>query len=74
MYYQYPGYQGDYWPQAHYGYYDYPMRKGLELAEAYIPYQQYTTSLSPMEALHAGTMFPELIRPYDKKEYEGGGR
>ncbi len=69
MNYRYPRYC---WPRAPYGYYDYPMKKGLELAEAYIPYQQYTTSLSPMEALRAGTMFPELVRPYEKKGCEGG--
>lgn len=66
---RYPRY---YPPRAPYMYYDYPMRKEVELAEAYIPYQQYTTSFSPMEALHAGTMFPELVRPYEKNGYEGG--
>jgi hypothetical protein len=52
---------------------DYPMMKSFELAEAYIPYQWYTTSFSPMEALMAGTMFPELVRSYEKKECKGGG-
>lgn len=40
------------------------MYGGMELARAYIPYQRYTTSFSPMEALKHGTMFPELVRPY----------
>jgi hypothetical protein len=38
---------------------------GLELAQAYIPYQEYTKSYCPEEALAKGTMFPELYRPYD---------
>lgn len=45
-----------------------PMIKQPELAEAYIPYQQYTTSYPPPEALEKGTMFPELYRPYEKSE------
>jgi len=53
--------------------YSHPMWRKVELAEAYIPYQWYTTSFSPMEALMAGTMFPELVRPYEKKECKGGG-
>ncbi|MBM7582952.1 hypothetical protein JOD02_001821 [Caldicoprobacter guelmensis] len=68
MDYRYPEH---YLPRAPYMY-GYPMWKRVELAEAYIPYQRYITSLSPMEALHAGTMFPELIRPYDKNDCEGG--
>ncbi len=53
---------------------EYPSMGGRqELAEAYIPYQQYTTSFPPMEALEMGTMFPELVRPYTKRDCEGGG-
>lgn len=40
------------------------MYGGMKLARAYIPYQRYTTSFSPMEALKHGTMFPELVSPY----------
>lgn len=35
-----------------------------ELAQAYIPFQYYTNSFSPKEALRKGTLFPELYRPY----------
>ena len=35
-----------------------------ELAQACVPYQQYTASYPPEEALEKGTMFPELYRPY----------
>lgn len=45
----------------------------LELARAYIPYQQYAKSYSDEEALHKGTMFPELYSPYDKHEEMRGG-
>ena len=43
--------------------------EGLELARAYIPYQQYTKAWSPEEALERGTMFPELYRPYSPHDY-----
>jgi len=47
----------------------YPRRmRGMELAQANIPYQQYTVSFPPMEALEKGTMFPELYRPYEVKK------
>lgn len=68
MAYRYPEY---YPPQAPYMYWDYPTKKEVDLAEAYIPYQRYTTSLSPMEALRAGTMFPELVKPYQPNDYKG---
>ena len=45
---RYPGYYLSGMPN---GYGSFPMRKSFELAEAYIPFQWYTTSLSPMEAL-----------------------
>lgn len=38
--------------------------EGVELARAYIPFQEYTKSWPPEEALNKGTMFPELYRPY----------
>ncbi|HHT51243.1 MAG TPA: spore coat associated protein CotJA [Eubacteriaceae bacterium] len=37
---------------------------GYELATAYIPFQHYTVSFPPMEALRKGTLFPELYKPY----------
>ena len=36
----------------------------LELATAYVPFQYYTESFSPMEALKKGTLFPELFKPH----------
>lgn len=36
----------------------------IRLAEAYVPYQVYTIAFSPAEALCAGTVFPDLYRPY----------
>jgi hypothetical protein len=66
---RYPGY---YLSRIPHRYGNFPMGRSFELAEAYIPYQRYTTSFSPMEALQAGTMFPELVRPYEKKKCEGG--
>ena len=41
--------------------------EGIELARAYIPFQVYTRSFSPEEALVKGTMFPELYRPYHRR-------
>lgn len=38
--------------------------QGGELARAYVPVQIYTQRLSPAEGWKAGTIFPELIRPY----------
>ena len=46
--------------------------EGLELARAYIPYQVYTESWSPKEALERGTMFPELYRPYLPQRHHPG--
>ncbi|GAW93104.1 spore coat associated protein CotJA [Calderihabitans maritimus] len=38
---------------------------GIKLAEAYVPWQKYTKTFSPGEALQKGTLFPELYRPYE---------
>jgi hypothetical protein len=41
---------------------------GVELARAYVPFQQYTTTFPIKEALlKRGTLFPELYKPYKKK-------
>lgn len=42
------------------------------LAEAYVLYQVYTTTFTPGEALCAGTVFPELYRPYAVSVLPGG--
>lgn len=34
------------------------------IAEAYVPQQQYTVGYSPADALARGTLFPELDKPY----------
>lgn len=38
-----------------------------ELAQAYVPFQYFTKSFPPAEALMRGTLFPELYKPYDEK-------
>lgn len=39
------------------------------LAYAYVPYQQWTGNLMDYDkGLMCGTIFPELYRPFDKKE------
>jgi len=38
----------------------------LKLAKAYVPVQQLGCVYPPMIGLHAGTIFPELDRPYGK--------
>ncbi|MFZ5967899.1 MAG: spore coat associated protein CotJA [Bacillota bacterium] len=45
----------------------YMAQPGYMLAKAYVPYQIYFMKLPLDEALKEGTIFPELIRPYDKK-------
>lgn len=42
---------------------------GVRLATAYVPFQKLCTVLPPMEALAAGTLFPELFSPYTKREF-----
>lgn len=38
------------------------------LAQAWIPYQVYTTRWDPTEGLQKGTIFPELYWPYEVTE------
>ena len=47
-------------------------RMTLQLAQAYVPMQIYINRWDPMQGLMAGTIFPELYRPY--KGYESEGR
>lgn len=44
--------------------------EGVRLAAAYVPFQKYCTRFSPMEGLMKGTVFPELVSPYEGKEYK----
>ncbi|MFW5980879.1 MAG: spore coat associated protein CotJA [Halanaerobiaceae bacterium] len=39
----------------------------MRLAQAYIPFQHYSEKYSLQEALQKGTLFPELWRPYCRK-------
>ncbi len=41
--------------------------KGIRLAMAYVPWQKFCTTFSPIEALKRGTAFPELYSPYEGK-------
>ena len=44
-----------------------PMEPNLQLARAYVLAQQYTRVFPPEEALRQGTLFPDLVRPYVKR-------
>ncbi len=48
-------------------YMDYEV-EGLELAQAYIPYQPYVGMVPLEEALKRGSLFPNLYKPYVYKE------
>lgn len=39
----------------------------LPLAQAYVPYQQFTAPVSPEEGLKMGTIWKELHRPYRRE-------
>lgn len=45
-------------------YYPDPGYDRMRLAHAYVPYQRYTESYPPEEALRRGTLFPDLWMPY----------
>jgi len=36
----------------------------VKLATAYVPFQKLCSTLSPVEGLIKGTIFPELVSPY----------
>ena len=40
--------------------------RGVHLAMAYVPFQKYCSTYTPMESLIFGTTFPELNMPYKK--------
>ncbi len=42
------------------------MQKKLELAKAYILFQELNQIYNLREALRRGTLFPELYKPYEK--------
>ncbi len=38
------------------------------LANAYVPFQHIKDIFNPMRSLEEGTAFPELVRPYSRKQ------
>ena len=38
--------------------------RGMPLAMAYVPWQEFECTYEPMQALRAGTIFPELDKPF----------
>ena len=38
--------------------------RGMPLAMAYVPWQEFGCTYEPAQALHAGTIFPELDKPF----------
>lgn len=40
----------------------------VKLASAYVPFQKLCTRFTPLDALKAGTIFPELYSPYKGKD------
>jgi hypothetical protein len=44
--------------------------RNVRLAAAYVPFQKLCSLLSPVNALKAGTVFPELFSPYKKKRQD----
>jgi len=40
--------------------------KNVRLATAYVPFQKFCATLSPIKSLLEGTAFPELVSPYMK--------
>lgn len=42
--------------------------EGVRLAAAYVPYQKFCTRFSPLEGLMRGTVFPELVSPYEGRD------
>lgn len=38
--------------------------RGKAIAMAYVPWQQFGCTYEPMQGLHAGTIFPELDKPF----------
>ena len=38
--------------------------RGMPLAMGYVPWQNFGCTYQPMEGFHAGTIFPELDKPF----------
>lgn len=54
-----------------------PMRdelRGMPLAMGYVPWQNFGCTYEPMEGLRAGTIFPELEKPFYGGRNENGRR
>jgi len=46
-----------------------PMKRDMQLARAYVPYQPYVRLYPLPEALMKGTIFPNLYQPYVEKKF-----
>ena len=52
-----------------------PIPKDATVAMAYVPWQQFTKTYDPNRALRAGTIFPELDKPFTGNcAWNNGGR
>lgn len=38
--------------------------RGMPIAMGYVPWQTFECTYEPMQGLHAGTIFPELDKPF----------
>lgn len=43
----------------------------MKMGHAYVPYQFFADTFRPEEALHKGTIFPDLYQPYVKYRKRG---
>ncbi len=49
-----------------------PLPKDTTVTMAYVPYQNAEKLYSPEQAICAGTLFPELDKPFDPEKSIGG--
>ncbi|WMI81622.1 spore coat associated protein CotJA [Anaerotignum sp. MB30-C6] len=40
------------------------IEESMELAQAYVPFQPYSTTMNQMQSLVCGTIFSDLVVPY----------
>ena len=46
--------------------------KTIGLATAYVPYQEKSVIMDSEKSLACGTVFPDLVMPYQKRSYRRG--
>lgn len=51
-----------------------PLPKSTALAMAYVPFQNAVKLYSPEQGIQAGTLFPELNKPFLGADKNGGNR